>query len=163
MMSYNHLAAVTQKKKKGKVRFCVDYRKLNQVTSRKPILSHESMTAWRRCQNHNYFQPLTQQAVIGKWRWVAQEDCAKTAFCTTEQLNEFKVMSFSLCNATATFHRLMMLFCISGQLAQSTLTTSSIIIMSSTFEEHLRRTCFLEYVMQGCGSNRKSVSFYRRE
>ena len=38
---------------------------------------------------------------------VNKEDREKTAFCTPDGLYEFKVMSFVLCNAPATFQCLM--------------------------------------------------------
>ena len=44
----------------------------------------------------------------GYWQiQVAEKDRPKTAFSTTEDLFEFKVMLFGLCNAPATFQRLM--------------------------------------------------------
>ena len=38
---------------------------------------------------------------------MAPKDREKTAFCTQEGLFEFNVMLFGLCNAPATFQRLM--------------------------------------------------------
>ena len=50
----------------------------------------------------------TLDMLSGYWLGqVAEKDRPKKAFCTTECLFEFKVMPFGLCNAPATFQRLM--------------------------------------------------------
>ena len=73
-------------KKDGSTRFCVDYRKLNDVTHKDSTLDLKS----------------------GYWQ-VPLDDAAKekTAFSTGNGLWQFKVLPFGLCNAPATFERLM--------------------------------------------------------
>ena len=68
---------------------------------------------------------------------IAESDREKTAFITHDGLFEFYVMLFGLCNAPATFQRLMNL-ALSGMLWSECLVyLDDIIIFGRTFEEHL--------------------------
>ena len=65
-------------------------------------------------------------------------DREKTAFCTPEGLFEFNVMPFGLCNAPATFQRLMNTT-LAGLLWSACLVyLDNIIIIGRTFEAHLQ-------------------------
>ena len=97
---------VMVRKKDGTRRFCVDYRKLNDVTTKDsyPIpriddsLEQLSGATWFSCLDLN----------SGYWQVEVDEaDREKTAFSSRRGLFEFKVMPFGLCNAPATFERLM--------------------------------------------------------
>ncbi|UYV65505.1 hypothetical protein LAZ67_3004542, partial [Cordylochernes scorpioides] len=94
------------KKRDGKYRFCVDYRKLNDVIVKDvypiPRIDEVSDTL----QGSKYFSAIDLKS--GYWQVeVEEKDKQKTAFTTAHGLYEFNVMPFGLCNAPATFERKM--------------------------------------------------------
>ena len=93
-------------KKDGTIRFCVDYRALNNVSIKDayPLLRiDDSLDA---LNGGRYFN--TMDLMSGFWQIeMAPEDQEKTAFSTSLGLYEFKVMPFVLVNAPASFERLM--------------------------------------------------------
>ncbi|MCG8033578.1 MAG: reverse transcriptase family protein, partial [Candidatus Thiodiazotropha taylori] len=97
---------VMVQKKDGTKRFCVDHRRLNDVTTKDayPLpriddsLDQLSGAKWFSCLDLN----------SGYWQVeVDDDDREKTAFASRKGLFEFKVMPFGLCNAPASFERLM--------------------------------------------------------
>ena len=97
---------VLVRKKDGKMRWCIDYRKLNNVTVKDvyPLpLIEECMDS---LAGNVWFSKL--DANLAYWQvHVAPEDRKKTAFITKYGLFEFTRMGFGLCNAPATFARAM--------------------------------------------------------
>ena len=93
-------------KKDGGTRFCVDYRKLNLATVKDAyplprIYDTIDMLAGKR-----WFSTL--DLASGYWQVsLSPEARCKTAFATHSGLFQFRVMPFGLCNAPATFERLM--------------------------------------------------------
>ena len=93
------------KKKDGRLRICVDYRKLNQVTQ---------VDAYPMPRIDDLLDSVGQSTYIttldlakGYWQVpVAPEDRPKTAFTTPKGLFEFTTMPFGLQRAPATFQRL---------------------------------------------------------
>ena len=77
----------------------------------------------------------------GYWQVpIAEQDKAKTAFRTSSgQLFEFNQVPFGLCNAPATFSRLMERVLASLHWETCLFSLDDIIVFSSTWEEHLAR------------------------
>ena len=128
---------VLVKKKDGGIRFCVDYRKINQITHKDayPLPRiEESLTA---LGSSAYFSTL--DLTSGYWQVpMAPEDREKTAFTTPMGLFEFNCMPFGLCNAPGTFQRLMER-CLGHKNFETVLLyLDDVIIYSKTYEDHLK-------------------------
>lgn len=94
------------KKKNGKWRFVIDFRKLNSLCNKDafPIPNIDKvLTTFEGC---DHFSVL--DAASGYWQVnMREEDRELTAFEAKGDLYEFNVMPFGLCNAPATFQRMM--------------------------------------------------------
>jgi len=93
-------------KKDGKLRLCVDYRRLNQITvrDRYPLPLIDDL--FNRLRNAKYFSSC--DAVSGYYQVrIHPPDIPKTAFTTPFGSFEFLVLPFGLCGAPSTFMRLM--------------------------------------------------------
>ena len=124
------------KKKDGSLRLCVDYRGLNNITlkDRTPLPNIKEMQD--RLNGARIFSKLDLRDGFNNIL-INPEDTHKTAFRTRYGHFEFKVLPFGLCNAPATFSRMMNR--IFGDLFDECIITyvDDIVIYSKTPEEHL--------------------------
>jgi hypothetical protein len=122
------------KKKDGSFRFVVDYRRLNDKTIKDcfPLpLIDEIILNLSGCK---YFTTL--DLASGYWQVELDEQSkAKTAFQANGQLFEFNVLPFGLCNAPASFQRLMQV--IFGDLGLLPYI-DDLIVASRDFNSHLQ-------------------------
>ena len=94
-------------KKDGTHRMCIDYRKLNEITTKDAYTHPRIGQTIDALQGAGYFSSF--DLASGYWQLpVAKKFCPKTAFCTSDGgFYEFEKMPFGLTNAPATVQRLM--------------------------------------------------------
>ena len=97
---------VLVKKKNGEVRFCIDFRLLNDCTEKDSYPLPRIDSTLEALAGSRWF--CTMDLTSGFWQIpLHKDDRHKTAFATKSGLFEFTVMPFGLCNAPATFERCM--------------------------------------------------------
>lgn len=129
---------VLVRQKNGKVRPCVDYRQLNTVTQKDAFplpRIQDCLDAVAKSTLFSTFYLTSGYHQIP----VKEEDISKTAFVTKCGLFEFTAMPFGLCNAPATFQRIMELALHGLQWQTCIIYLDDIIVYGATFEEHMNR------------------------
>lgn len=127
---------VLAKKKDGTWRFCVDYRKLNQVTRQDAYPLPLIDQILEKLVGKRFYS--TMDLASGYWQIeIDEKDKEKTAFISHMGLFEFIRMPFGLINAPATFQWLMdeVLADIPVELVKDYI--DDIITGNVTFEDHL--------------------------
>lgn len=149
-------------KKGGKLRLCVDYRRLNEVTQKDAYPLPLIDDLLHNISGAQYFSSLDAQS--GYWQVpVAPEDRAKTAFVTYDGLFEFTVMPFGLTNAPATFQRLMNTVLHDLRWKCVVVYLDDVNIYSPTWEQHLLdlRATFVRFRMANLRLNIEKCHFVR--
>lgn len=127
---------VLQKKKDGSWRFCVDYRKLNEVTRKDKYPLPRVQEIFDALTGAKYFSKLDFK---GGYHQVPIDERVrlKTAFVTRSNLWEYNVMPQGICNGPPTFQRIVNK--VLGRLQWQFVLAyiDDIIIYSKTIEEHL--------------------------
>ena len=153
---------VLAKKADGTLRFCTDYRKLNEHTKRDvyplPRIDDvlESLAGAKIFSSFDFLSGFWQVELD-------EEDKEKTGFITIYGLFEWNVMPFGLCNSPSTFQRVMddllrhikWMFCL--------VYVDDVIIYSKNEEEHLQHIdTFLKIVCDsGFKIKPKKCNLYR--
>ena len=132
---------VMVKKKDGSLRFCVDFRQLNEATVKDAHPIPHINDLLNALHGDRWFSTLDLKSRY--WEVPIQEqDKEKTAFRTSSGLLfEFNQVPFGLCNAHATFSHLMDSVLAGLHCETCLFYLDDIIVFATTWEEHLDRLC----------------------
>ena len=126
------------RKPDGSVRFCVDFRKVNERSTKDAYPLPKISMCLDSLAGARYFSTLDLQS--GYWQIALEEDdIPKSAFITKYGLYEYTKMPFGLASAGATFQQVMELVMRGLQWQSLLIYLDDIIIMGSTRRENLRR------------------------
>ena len=129
-------APVLVRKRDGSVRWCVDWRALNAATVKDSYPLPLVDECVDMLAGNKWFSKLDANSAYWQVR-LKPEDCKKTAFTTKYGLYEFIRMGFGLCNAPATFARIMNLV-LRGMTWKEVLSfLDDILALGKSFSDHL--------------------------
>ncbi|XP_039435333.1 uncharacterized protein LOC120417379 [Culex pipiens pallens] len=124
-------------KKNGKVRVCLDSRKINKLTVKDSYPMRNMQDIFRRLGKATYFSVIDLKDAY--FQIPLKEECRNlTAFRTSEGVFRFKVLPFGLMNAPFTMSRLMAKAIGSDLEPYVFVYLDDIVIAASSFDEHLR-------------------------
>jgi transposase InsO family protein len=154
---------VLVRKKDQSLRFCIDYRKLNSLTIRNAQTMPRPQDIFDRLSGAKWFSSLDLKS--GYWQMeVEPKDREKTAF-TAGPLGFFQFirMPFGLCNAGASFQRMIEQCMGSDNLSNCLLYLDDIIVFGKSFEDHLQKLESVLKKLRDCGLkvNPKKCDLFR--
>ena len=141
---------VLVRKKNGKLRLCVDYRMLNERTVKDSYALPRTEEIFDCLHGAKYFTTLDMKSGYHQVE-VEETHKERTAF-TVGALGffEYNKMPFGLCNAPATYQRLMQECLGNLNMTICLIYLDDVIIFSDSFEQHLERLNIVLERLKSC-------------
>ena len=128
---------VLVKKKDNAWRFCVDYRKVNDIARKDAFPLPRINECLDTLTGSVWFTTIDLRSGYFQVE-MDENDANKTASITRRGLFEFQVMPQGMCNSAATFQRLMQLVLAGLNYESCLVYIDDIMIFAKTLEDHLR-------------------------
>ena len=158
-------AVVLVRKKDGTLRFCIDFRRLNNRTEKDSFPMPKMVDTMETMVGARIFSTMDLKS--GFWQVkMAEESRPYTAF-TVGSLGvyEFLRMLFGLCNAHATFQRLMQNCLSELNLTYALIYLDDIVVFSDTEKEHVKHLAavFERFREHGLKLKPSKCEFFKEE
>ncbi|UYV83994.1 hypothetical protein LAZ67_X000845 [Cordylochernes scorpioides] len=145
---------VLVKKSDGSYRFCVDYRKVNNVTEKFSYPLPDITDCLDRLAGMKYFSHT--DFVSGYWQCPLDETCKPiTAFTTGNGLYEFQVLPFGLTGAPGHFERIMDTLLAELKWSECMVYLDDVIVYGRDIREHNERLTNVLECFRGAGLSLK--------
>ena len=136
--SWSSPIVLVKKKNSTKLRFCVDYRALNEVTEKDSYSLANIQDCLDALHGSKFYGVMDMAS--GYWQVpIKPEDRCKTAFPARSGHFEFRKMAFGLCNAPASFQRLVEKVFRGLQWKTVLAYLDDIVVFGRTLEETIQR------------------------
>ena len=124
-------------KKDGSIRFCIDYRRLNQLTKKDVYPLPRLDDSLAALSGNKFFTTLD---LTSGYNQIPMDSGSKelTAFITSNDLYQYKVMPFGLSNSPATFQRFMDAVLAGYKWKFLVVYLDDICLFNSNFDDHIR-------------------------
>ena len=157
-------APVLVRKKDGSVRYCVDFRCLNDKTVKDLFPLPSISQCLDQLSGNMYFSTLDMAS--GYWQIeIDEQDRHKTAFITKFGLFEHRRMAFGLCNAPATFQRVIQLVLRGLTWDKILAYLDDVIVLGKNFQDHIKnlRTTFERFAKYNLKLKPKKCVLFQTE
>ena len=158
-------AIILVRKKDGTLRFCIDFRKLNARTKKDAFPLPRMQETMESMVGARFFSSMDLKS--GFWQVRMSEQSRQYTAFTVGSLGvyEFLRMPYGLCNAPATFQRLMQNCLGELNLTYTLVYLDDVIVYSKTEEDHLRRlqAVFERFQEHGLKLKPSKCSFLRKQ
>ena len=126
------------RKRSGKIRPCVDYRRLNEVTVKDAFPLPRINDCLDAIAGAKFLSTFDMTSGFHQIP-IKESDIPKTAFCTKYGLYEYLTMPMGMTNSPACFQRLMEIALRGLQWHNCLIYLDDVLVFGSNFEQHMQR------------------------